>query len=77
MEPKGCSSRKRDAVAKQDTFEIWKIVNRSPMAHLFHVHNTQFKTLAINGKRPSEIEQGFKDTIIVDPMGGSLYNGFI
>ncbi len=58
-----------DAVAKKDTFEIWKIVNQSPMAHPFHVHNTQFKILAIDGRRPNKSEQGFKDTVIVDPMG--------
>ncbi len=58
-----------DAVAKKNTFEIWKIINRSPMAHPFHIHNTQFKILAINQRKPYPSEQGFKDTVMVDPMG--------
>jgi len=58
-----------DAIAKKDTFEIWKVVNKSPMSHPLHIHNTQFKTLAINGRKPDASESGFMDTISVDPMG--------
>lgn len=58
-----------DAIAKKDTFEIWKIINKSPMSHPFHIHDTQFKTLAINGRKPNPSESGFMDTISVDPMG--------
>lgn len=58
-----------DAVAKKDSFEIWKIINKSPMAHPFHIHNTQFKILSVNGKKPRPSESGFMDTVSVDPMG--------
>jgi len=58
-----------DAVAKKDTFEIWRIINKSPMAHPFHIHNTQFKILGINGRKPYPSELGFKDTVSVDSMG--------
>lgn len=57
-----------DAIAKKDTFEIWKIINKSPMAHPFHIHNTQFKVLAINGQSPNPSESGFMDTVSVNPM---------
>jgi bilirubin oxidase len=57
-----------DAIAKKDTFEIWKIINKSPMAHPLHIHNTQFKILAINGRKPNPSESGFMDTVNVNPM---------
>ncbi len=57
-----------DGVAKKNSFEIWKIINRSPIAHPFHIHNTQFKILAINRRKPFPSEQGFKDTVMVSPM---------
>lgn len=66
---KGMDMNRIDAVAKKNSFEIWRIVNQSPMAHPFHIHNTQFKILAVDGRKPTLYEQGFKDTVIVDPMG--------
>ena len=57
-----------DAIAKKDTFEIWKVINKSPMAHPLHIHNTQFKILSINGRLPYPSESGFMDTVSVDPM---------
>ncbi|MFK5882042.1 MAG: multicopper oxidase domain-containing protein [Sulfurospirillum sp.] len=58
-----------DAIAKKDTFEIWKVMNKSPMSHPLHIHNTQFKILSINGRQPYPGEAGFVDTVNVDPMG--------
>ena len=55
-----------DAVAKNNSYEIWTIINNSDMTHPFHVHNTQFKVLSINGKTPPPELQGFKDTVISD-----------
>ncbi len=66
---KGMDMNRIDVVAKKDSFEIWRIINQSPMAHPFHIHNTQFKILAVNGRKPTPYLQGFKDTVIVDPMG--------
>lgn len=56
-----------DAVVYKDDREIWKIINTDSMYHSFHVHNTQFQILDINGEKPPKYEQGFKDTILVNP----------
>jgi len=47
--------------------EIWVIQNAGPMAHPFHVHNTQFRIVSRNGKAPASNEQGRKDTVLVEP----------
>ena len=47
--------------------EVWKITNTTPIAHPFHVHGVQFRTLDRDGKAPSPHEQGLKDTVLVDP----------
>ncbi|MBL7004669.1 MAG: multicopper oxidase domain-containing protein [Gammaproteobacteria bacterium] len=51
---------------KKDQYEVWEISNSSPMAHPFHIHNTQFKVLSRNGKSAKPFEQGFKDTVIIN-----------
>ncbi len=56
-----------DFALKKDSFEVWTLRNSSPMIHPFHIHNTQFKILSRNGKKPSAIENGFKDTVVVKP----------
>jgi len=50
---------------KKNTYEIWTFTNNSPMLHPMHVHNTQFKVLFRNGRLPSPLESGFKDTVVV------------
>lgn len=55
-----------DFSVKHNTSEIWHISNPSPMAHPFHVHNTQFQILSRNGKRPAAHELGLKDTVLVN-----------
>ena len=47
--------------------EIWEIVNQSPMAHPFHIHDTQFRIIDRNGRAPVASEQGLKDTVLVYP----------
>ena len=47
--------------------EIWEISNTSPMAHPFHIHDTQFHILDRNGQTPHPAEQGRKDTVLVNP----------
>lgn len=47
--------------------EIWVIQNAGPMAHPFHIHNTQFRILSRNGKEPAANEKGRKDTVLVEP----------
>ena len=56
-----------DHVVKKGETEIWEVGNRGPMAHPFHVHNTQFRILSRNGRPPAAQEAGRKDTVLVDP----------
>lgn len=45
--------------------EIWELVNNSPMAHPFHIHDVQFNILDRNGAATFERENGRKDVVIV------------
>ena len=45
--------------------EIWEIINKSWMAHPFHVHDTQFRILDRGGKPPHPGDAGLKDTVVV------------
>ena len=54
-----------DFQVKRNSTEIWEVLNNSPMAHPFHVHNVQFHILDRNGKQPPTIESGLKDTVLV------------
>lgn len=61
---------KIDFSVKKGTYEIWEISNSSGgmnMPHPFHVHGTQFRVIERNGKAPSENEDGWKDTINLNP----------
>jgi FtsP/CotA-like multicopper oxidase with cupredoxin domain len=55
-------------VHKGDT-EIWVIRDRETLFyHPFHVHNVQFRILDRDGKSPQDYEQGWKDTVLVNPF---------
>ncbi len=56
-----------DQVVKMGEAEIWEIGNNSPMAHPFHVHDTQFRILSRGGRPPAPHEAGRKDTVLVQP----------
>lgn len=62
-----------DETVKLHSIEIWEIKNASTsmgtkkMVHPFHVHGVQFQILSINGKTPPANEQGWKDTVLVNP----------
>lgn len=61
---------KIDFSVKKGTYEIWEISNSfggMNMPHPFHVHGTQFRVIERNGKVPSENENGWKDTINLNP----------
>jgi FtsP/CotA-like multicopper oxidase with cupredoxin domain len=47
--------------------EVWEVINRSRMAHPFHVHDVQFRIHARNGKAPAPSERSLKDTVLLDP----------
>jgi blue copper oxidase len=49
------------------SIEIWRIRNASPLAHPFHIHGVQFRTLDRDGRPPLPHERGLKDTVLVDP----------
>jgi len=55
-----------DETIRLGDVEIWEIVNRSPMAHPFHIHDIQFRILDRNGRPPAANEQGMKDTVLVE-----------
>jgi FtsP/CotA-like multicopper oxidase with cupredoxin domain len=47
--------------------EIWEITNISPVPHPFHAHAIQWQVLDRNGSQPTGVEQGWKDTVLVNP----------
>ena len=52
--------------------EVWELVNRTGIAHPFHIHDVQFYILDINGNAPPVNMQGRKDVVLVPPLGGSV-----
>jgi FtsP/CotA-like multicopper oxidase with cupredoxin domain len=67
--PDACSLYSRTG-----TYEIWEVVNASPMDHPFHQHVNSAQVLAINGGDPEyaylySTVPGWKDTVIVPAMG--------
>jgi FtsP/CotA-like multicopper oxidase with cupredoxin domain len=55
-----------DFVATVDTSEVWSVTNTNPLPHSFHVHDTQFRILSIDGDAPPPHLAGFKDTIALE-----------
>jgi FtsP/CotA-like multicopper oxidase with cupredoxin domain len=53
----------------QGTTEDWIVENRSTEDHVFHIHQTRFQTLAINGQAVSD--PALRDTINVPHWSGS------
>lgn len=59
-----------DFRVKKGQEEIWEIKNGATMhdmAHSFHIHGAQFRILSRDGKTPPLNEQGFKDTLNIQP----------
>ena len=48
--------------------EIWELVNQTPIAHPFHIHDVQFYVLSVNGQLPAPQLRGRKDVVMV-PAG--------
>lgn len=59
-----------DETYKKDQYYVWRIINQKDdienMPHPFHVHDTQFRILARDGKLPYKNEMGYKDTFVVN-----------
>ncbi len=49
------------------TTETWEIVNRTKVAHLMHLHHTDWYLLSRNGKPPPPWEDCLKDTFFLYP----------
>ena len=53
--------------AKLDTTETWELHNRTAVAHLLHMHHTDWYMLSRNGKPPPAMERCLKETFLLDP----------
>jgi spore coat protein A, manganese oxidase len=56
-----------DAFPVLDTTETWEIVNRTGVAHLMHMHHTDWYLLARDGKPAPPWEDCLKETFFVHP----------
>jgi len=56
-----------DELVEAGAREIWEITNISPVPHPFHAHAIQWQVLDRNGNSPAGAEQGWKDTVLVNP----------
>jgi spore coat protein A, manganese oxidase len=56
-----------DAFPKLGTTETWELHNRTAVAHLMHMHHTDWYMLSRNGKRPPAHERCLKETFLLDP----------
>lgn len=52
---------------KVGSTEVWTVTNQTPQNHDFHMHETPFQVLSVNGALPSGDRVGWKDTIEVPP----------
>ena len=64
-----------DARPVLDTTETWEIFNRSNVAHLMHMHHTDWYLLARDGRPPPPWEDCLKDTFFVYPNERILVAG--
>jgi blue copper oxidase len=63
---KSMNMNRIDEKVPAGAIEIWKIVNDTPLAHPFHIHDIQFRVLDRDGRPPGAYEYGLKDTVLVD-----------
>ena len=64
-----------DAHPQLGTTETWEIVNRTEVAHMMHIHATDWYLLSRNGKPPPPWEDCLKDTFFVYPRERLLLAG--
>jgi FtsP/CotA-like multicopper oxidase with cupredoxin domain len=64
---KSFNPARADAFPKLGTTETWEIHNRTSVAHLMHLHHTDWYLLARDGKPPPPWEDCLKDTFFVYP----------
>jgi spore coat protein A len=56
-----------DAFPRLGTTETWEIVNRTGVAHMMHLHHTDWYLLARNGNAPPPWEDCLKETFFLYP----------
>jgi blue copper oxidase len=56
-----------NTISYLNNVEIWNLVNKTMVAHPFHIHDIQFFILDINGKLPPPPLSGYKDVVVVQP----------
>jgi FtsP/CotA-like multicopper oxidase with cupredoxin domain len=56
-----------DAFPALDTTESWELHNRTAVAHLIHMHHTDWYMLSRNGKHPPAWEDCLKETFLLEP----------
>ena len=57
------------------TTETWRVVNGTEVAHLFHLHHTDWYLLSRNGAPPAPYESCLKETFFMDPGDELLLAG--
>ena len=61
--------------AQLGTVETWRLVNATNVAHLLHIHHTDWYLLSRNGKPPPPWEACLKETFFMDPGDELLVAG--
>ena len=64
-----------EAFPKLNTTEVWEIVNRTSVAHVMHIHHTDWYLLQRDGKPPPPWEDCLKETFFVFPNEKILLAG--
>jgi spore coat protein A, manganese oxidase len=64
-----------DAHPKLGTTETWEIVNRTDVAHVMHMHHTDWYLLARNGRTPPPWEDCLKESFFLYPRESILVAG--
>lgn len=61
--------------AKLGTTETWRLVNETKVAHLLHIHHTDWYLLERNGRATAPEERCLKETFFMDPGDELLVAG--
>jgi spore coat protein A len=64
-----------DAHPKLGTTETWEIVNRTDVAHVMHMHHTDWYLLSRNGRKPPPWEDCLKESFFLFPRESILVAG--
>ena len=64
-----------DAHPKLGSVETWEIVNRTDVAHVMHMHMTDWYLLARNGRKPPPWEDCLKESFLLFPRERILVAG--